>query len=104
LASAVRGEQRASSGYGNVSWRVENGDMTVLRATTAHVIPERSPIQVIASQPVRRGRRDDEWPAFLFIAAEDGAGWVPERHLDTSRDPAVVITGYDTTELQTTAG
>jgi hypothetical protein len=40
----------------------------------------------------------------VFVTTGDGTGWVPERYLDTSRDPAVVITGYDTTELATTAG
>lgn len=78
--------------------------MTRLRATTAHVIPERKPIQVTPGQHVRAGQHDTQWPAFVFVTTDDGAGWVPERLLDTSRDPAVVITGYDTTELATTAG
>ena len=50
------------------------------------------------------GRRDTEWPAFVFITTGTGAGWVPERYLDTSSDPAVAIASYDTTELGTTAG
>ena len=40
----------------------------------------------------------------MLITTNDGTGWVPGRHLDTSTDPAVVITAYDTTELATTAG
>lgn len=40
----------------------------------------------------------------MFVTTDDGSGWVPERYLDTSRDPAVIITSYDTTELATTAG
>ncbi len=82
----------------------ENGNMTRLRATAAHTIPERPPIQVMPGQRVRAGQRDTEWPAFVFVTTDDGAGWVPERHIDTSSDPAAVITGYDTTELATTAG
>jgi hypothetical protein len=74
------------------------------RATAVHTIPERPPIQVTPGQQVQAGQRDTDWPAFVFITTDDGAGWVPERHLDTSSDPAVVITGYDTTELATTAG
>ena len=31
-------------------------------------------------------------------------GGSPERYLDTSSDPAVVVTAYDTTELATAAG
>lgn len=78
--------------------------MTRLRATTSHAIPERRPIRLISGQQVRVERRDTEWPEFVFVTTSDGAGWVPERYLDTSSDPAVVITGYDTTELSTTAG
>ena len=78
--------------------------MTRLHATAAHTIPERPPIQVTPGQQVQAGQRDTDWPAFVFITTDDGAGWVPERHLDTSSDPAVVITGYDTTELATAVG
>jgi hypothetical protein len=82
----------------------DDDNMTRLRATAAHTIPERPPIHVTPGQQVRAGQRDTDWPAFVFITTGDGVGWVPERHLDTSSDPAVVITGYDTTELATTAG
>ncbi len=78
--------------------------MTRLRATVAHLIPERPPIHVVPGQCVRAGQRDTQWPAFVFVTTDDGAGWVPERYLDTSSDPAVVITGYETTELATIAG
>jgi hypothetical protein len=82
----------------------ENVSMTRLRATSNHDIPDRPPIQVVSGQRVRAGRRDTEWPEFVFITTGDGAGWVPERCLDTSSDPAIVLVGYDTTELATTAG
>jgi hypothetical protein len=78
--------------------------MTRLRATAAHEIPERPPIHVVPGQRVRAGQHDAKWPAFVFVTADDGAGWVPERYLDSSCDPAVVITAYDTTELATAAG
>jgi hypothetical protein len=78
--------------------------MTRLRAVAAHVIPQRPPIQVTPGQRVRAGQHDTQWPAFVLVTTEDGSGWVPERYLDTSSDPAVVTTGYDTTELATTAG
>lgn len=78
--------------------------MTTLRATVAHTIPQRPPIQVVPGQLVQAGQHDTEWPAFVFVTTDAGAGWVPERHLDTSSDPAVVVTAYDTTELATAAG
>ncbi len=78
--------------------------MTRLRVTAAHTIPQRPPIRVTPGQQVQAGQRDTDWPAFVFITTDDGAGWVPERHLDTSSAPAVVITAYDTTELATTGG
>ena len=82
----------------------ENDSVTRLRATAAHTIPERPPIRVTPGQRVQAGQRDTDWPAFVFITTDDGAGWVPGRHLDTSADPAVVITAYETTELATIAG
>ena len=78
--------------------------MAKLRATTIHTIPHRPPIQVRPGQPVRAGERDTDWPAFVYVTTGDGAGWIPERYLDTSCDPAIVSTSYDTTELATAAG
>ena len=78
--------------------------MTKLRATTAHAIPDRPPVQVRPGQPVRAGQRDTVWPAFVFVTTGDGSGWIPERYLDTSGDPAIVLTSYDTTELATATG
>jgi SH3 domain len=82
----------------------ENGSMATLRATAAHTIPQRLPIQVVPGQQVHVGQHDTDWPAFVFVTTDNGAGWVPERYLDTSSDPAVVVTAYDTTELATAAG
>jgi hypothetical protein len=82
----------------------DNDRMTKLRATAAHVIPERPPIQVLPGHRVRVGQADTQWPAFVFVTTDDGSGWVPERYLDTTCDPAVVTTGYDTAELATTVG
>jgi len=76
----------------------------MLRATKAHTIPDRPPIRVVPGQRVKAGQHDTEWPAFVFITTDDGAGWFPARHLDRSSDPAVVLIAYDTTELATVAG
>jgi hypothetical protein len=63
--------------------------MTV-RATAAHTIPQRLPIRVVPGQQVQVGQHDTDWPAFVFITTDDGAGWVPERYLDTSADPQLL--------------
>jgi hypothetical protein len=93
----------AGTGTGAAALR-ENAGVTRLRATASHEIPDWPPIQVVPGQRVRVGQRDTEWPAFVFITTGTGAGWVPERYLDTSSDPAEVLTSYDTTELATSAG
>ncbi len=53
---------------------------------------------------VKVGERDIEWPAFVFVTAQSGSGWIPERHLDRRGATAVVTQGYDTTELPTATG
>lgn len=50
------------------------------------------------------GERDHEWPAFAFVTAGNGTGWVPARHLSASSGPAEMQTPYDTTELPTQVG
>lgn len=82
----------------------DTGEMTMVRAVKAHIIPVRSPIQVTPGQKVRVGRRDTTWPAFAFVTTDDGSGWVPARHIDVSSEPAVVLAPYDTTELAAAVG
>ena len=50
------------------------------------------------------GARDSEWPAFVFVTARHGSGWIPERHLERQGASAVVREAYDTTELPTEEG
>ncbi len=78
--------------------------MRRVTAVTAHVIPERPPLRLEPGQPVQVGDRDTEWPAFVFVTAAHGQGWVPARHLSASSGSGVVTTAYDTTELPTEAG
>jgi hypothetical protein len=78
--------------------------LRVVLATSAHEIPGRPPLRVEVGDRVKVGRRDGEWPAFVFVTAEKGSGWVPERHLDRHAATAVVREAYDTTELPTEEG
>jgi hypothetical protein len=61
-----------------------------VRAVTAHQIPARAPLQVTAGQRVTVGERDTHWPAFVFVTADNGSGWVPSRDMLTvlARDDA----------------
>jgi hypothetical protein len=80
------------------------GGLVLGRAVRGHEIPERAPLRVTAGQRVNAEKRDSPWPAFVFVIADNGEGWVPSRHLDAGSGPATVIAPYDTTELATTAG
>ena len=75
-----------------------------VRAARAHEIPGRLLLQLSHGQQVNARRRDDHWPAFVFVTAAGGQGWVPARHLDADCGPATVVEPYDNTELPTTAG
>jgi hypothetical protein len=75
-----------------------------VKATVAHQIPSRSPIQLAVGEEVTAGDRDQEWPAFVFVTTPRGSGWVPARHLTSSSASAVVVEAYDTTELPTEVG
>jgi hypothetical protein len=73
-------------------------------ATEAHQTPGRPPLSLATGDDVMVGRRDDDWPAFVFVTAAHGSGWVPSRHLSADTEQAVVVAPYDTTELPTRTG
>ncbi len=75
-----------------------------MRVVIDHEIPDRAPLAIAPGERVAVGERDTEWPAFVFITSVAGVGWVPERHLDSARPVATVLTAYDTRELPVTAG
>ena len=78
--------------------------MPFVVATEAHVISERTPLSLASGDVVTVGRRDAEWPAFVFVTSVSGSGWVPARHLSADAGRAVVETPYNTTELATESG
>ncbi|MDJ0925961.1 MAG: hypothetical protein QNJ77_15525, partial [Acidimicrobiia bacterium] len=73
-------------------------------AHTGHEIPDRPAIRIQVGQIVAAGERDTQWPEFVFITCEEGAGWVPARYLSGDSGPVIVHTPYDTTELPVVAG
>ncbi len=71
---------------------------------TAHEPPRRPPLVVSPGDRVRVGERDEEWPAFVFVTTQAGAGWVPARHIEVEGDFGTVRVSYDTTELAAAKG
>lgn len=74
------------------------------RAREAHSVPDRPPLSLAVGDAVHVGRRDTDWPAFVFVTAAAGSGWVPSRYLSADSGEAVVTTPYVTRELATTTG
>jgi hypothetical protein len=68
--------------------------MEAVRAVKAHAIPDRAPLRVSPGQRVTVGEHDTHWPAFVFVTADNGSGWVPSRYLAPD---GTVLTPYDTT-------
>ncbi len=80
------------------------GTPATVRVTRRHEVPERPPIRLAVGDRVVVGRRDTEWPAFVFVETASGSGWVPSRHLSTDSGAAIVLHPYDTTELPAVTG
>jgi hypothetical protein len=70
-------------------------------ATSAHEIPTREPLRLAVGESVEAGERSDDWPAFVFVVAAHGSGWVPARHLSGPSGRVRVREPYDTAELPT---
>ena len=75
--------------------------VTVLRSPES---PDRPPLRLAVGGQVTVGERDTHWPAFVFVTAPSGEGWVPARHLSGDSGIVVVENAYDTTELAVDAG
>ena len=74
------------------------------RAHDPHVTPDGAPLILGVGDTVTVAERSSHWPAFVFVTATEGEGWVPSRHLSINSDVGVTITAYDTTELPVTPG
>jgi hypothetical protein len=79
-------------------------EVNQVKVAVAHTIPERSPIRLAVGEQVVVGKRDSEWPEFVFVTIPTGAGWVPAHHLSRATGVADVLEEYDTTELPTEVG
>ena len=77
--------------------------MPFVVATKAHMIPQRPPLSLASGDVVTVGRRDSDWPAFVFVTTAEGSGWVPSRYLSADAG-RVGERPYNTTELATKSG
>lgn len=73
--------------------------------TCAHRTQYPHPIRLKAGDKVTVGKRDDEYPGWIWTTVASGrSAWAPEEFLDVSGTEAVARVDYESTELNTTPG
>jgi hypothetical protein len=77
-----------------------------MRVVAAWEPPDREVLVVRAGDTVAVGRRDSEWPEFLWCENEHGVGaWVPQQYLESFDVPTTRLTDdYSATELAVEPG
>lgn len=71
----------------------------------AHRTQFTSPIRFKAEEGVIVGKRDEEYPGWIWTTLASGnSGWAPEELLSISGATAVALADYDATELPTENG
>ena len=74
--------------------------MSNFRAVKAWQVVYADPIRGAAGDRLALGRRDDEYPGWVWATAADGrAGWVPESWLHVAGDVGVLMRDYTAAEL-----
>ena len=75
-------------------------------AVAAHTSAYPNPISFAPGDRVALGRRDTEFPGWLWVVLRSGnAGWAPEVYLDVvSPTQAIATCGYSARELDTRVG
>ena len=70
------------------------------RATKGWAVTYPDPIRGAAGDRLALGRRDDEYPGWVWATAADGrAGWVPEGWLRVVGERGVLLRDYTAAEL-----
>ena len=75
-----------------------------VHAVRSHAAPTWLPLVLAPGDEVEVGERSTEWPAFVFVTAKHGQGWVPERNFTTDRPRTIAAVQYDTVELTVSVG
>jgi hypothetical protein len=75
------------------------------RVVRPHDASQPESIRLHAGNVVAVGRRDDDWPGWLWCTADDGReSWVPEAFLDQTPHRATALRDYDATEFTVVPG
>jgi hypothetical protein len=79
--------------------------MAQYRAIKPWAVHYPDPIRGAAGDRLTLGRRDDEYPGWVWATAADGrAGWVPESWLRVGGDVGVLLRDYTAAELALAPG
>ena len=70
-----------------------------------HLASYPDPLIVKIGEELNVGKRDSQWPAFIWCTNRDGmSGWVPEKYLDRNDQRAIARSDYSTAELTVAVG
>ncbi len=74
--------------------------MATYHATAPWHVQYTDPIRGVTGDRLTLGRRDDEFPGWVWATAADGrAGWVPEVWLQVAEDSGMLLRDYTAAEL-----
>jgi len=70
-------------------------------ANADYTVIDRAPLSLLPGQSVRLGRRDGDWPGWVWVTADDGRGsYVPEEVVQaTHGDRATVLQAFEAHDL-----
>jgi Variant SH3 domain/SH3 domain len=73
---------------------------TTARASADYKTMHIDPITISAGEELTLGRRDDEWPGWIWCVTRDGkGGWAPERYVEV-RGAGVGVARQDYTAVE----
>jgi uncharacterized protein YgiM (DUF1202 family) len=79
--------------------------MKTVRIITSYTAKYTDPLIAHAGESVTVGKRDDEWPGWVWCTSSSGkASWVHESFLEIKGDHAIFIENYNAKELDVSAG
>lgn len=77
----------------------------VVRVVLAYEACYPDPLTVSAGELVHVGRRDEEWPGYVWCTTREGkAGWVPEGYLEQDGSTGRLRCDYSARELSVRPG